>query len=100
MYCIKSHILIWNTEITNEKVLNDSVKLKMVLGRFGRKMKILHILHKSHILFWNTEITYEKVLNDSVKLKTVLGRFWQKIKIVHNVLHKIAHFDLEHRNNQ
>ena len=32
--CIKSHILIWNTKITNGKVLNDSVMLKTELGRF------------------------------------------------------------------
>ena len=38
--------MIWNTKITKEKVLNDSVKLKMVLGHFGRKIKILHILYE------------------------------------------------------
>ena len=46
MYCMKSHNLIWNTKITNGEVLNDYVMLKLELGQFGRKIKILHILHK------------------------------------------------------
>ena len=54
---------------------------------------------KSHILIWNTEITDAEDLNDSVMLKTELSQFGRKIKILHNV-HKIAYFDLEHRNNQ
>ena len=32
--CIKSHILIWNTKITNGEVLNDSVMLKTEPGHF------------------------------------------------------------------
>ena len=44
--CIISHILIWNTELTNGEVLSDSVMLKMGLGRFGQNIKILHNLHK------------------------------------------------------
>ena len=76
-----------------------TLMLKTVLGRFGRKIKILHIFClKSHFLIWNTKITNE-VLNDSVMLKTELGRFGRKIKILH-ILHKIAYFDLEHQNNQ
>ena len=35
--CIKSHILILNTKITNGEVLSDSVMLKMELGHFGPK---------------------------------------------------------------
>ena len=47
IFCIKMHILIWNTNITNEEVLNDSVMLKTELGRFGdEKVEILHIFHK------------------------------------------------------
>ena len=42
IFCIKMHILIWNTELITEEVLNDSVMLQTELGRFRQKMKILH----------------------------------------------------------
>ena len=45
------------------------------------------------------KITNGEVLGDSVMLKTVLGQFGRKIKILH-ILHKIAYFDLKHKNNQ
>ena len=65
----------------------------------GEKSKFCIFCIKSHILIWNTKITNGEVLSDSMKLTTVLGRFGLKIKILH-ILHKIAYFDLEHRNNQ
>ena len=73
--------------------------LKTVLGQFGRKIKILHILHKIACFDLEHQNTNEKVLNDSVKLKMVLVHFGRTIKNLH-ILHKIAYFDLEHRNNQ
>ena len=75
MCCINSYSFVQNTKIANGKGRGDSVILKTVLGRCGRKMKILIFCGKSHILIWNTKITNEEVLGDSVILETELSRY-------------------------